>query len=149
MIRERLIATAAALMTLTYAAGCRLLQSGPSDQEVVAAVQKVPPAPPTVGPTYMAEIESVQVQERGPYNVDGKYWPVRVRVKGGAKIKLTNVFQLGVQGDPSKQKAEPLEFVEEARFTKDDFGQWRVSYHYDRQGPRWRRDESELSAGAR
>jgi hypothetical protein len=139
MASSRSIATVAGLLVVG-AAGCRLLQSGPSDQEVVAAVQKVPPAPPTVGPTYMAEIESVQVQERGPYNVDGKYWPVRVRVKGAAKIRVTNVFQLGLQGDPSKQKTEPLEFVEEARFTKDDFGGWRVSYGYDLR-PAWRLNE--------
>ena len=146
MARGPLIAVAGAL-TLTCAAGCRLLQSGPSDQQVAAAVEKSPPAPPTAGPTYLSELTSVQIEERGPYNSDGKYWPVRVRVKGGAKIKLTNPFQLGLLGDRTKEKAESVEFVEDARFTKDDFGNWRASYNYDPLGPRWRIDESDFSRG--
>jgi hypothetical protein len=137
MASSRRIATVAGLLVIG-AAGCRLLQSGPSDQEVVAAVKKSPPSPPTAGPTYLAQVESVQVQERGSYNSEGKYWPVRIRVKGGVKIKLTSVFQLGPVGDRAKEQVQPLEFVEEARFAKDDFGGWRVSYGYDRQGPRWR-----------
>lgn len=134
-------------LTLTCATGCRLLQSGPSDQEVAAAVEKAPPAPPTAGPTYLAEITSVQVEERGPYNSDGKYWPVRVRVKGGVKIKVTNAFQLGLLSGDAKRTSEPVEFVEEARFTKDDFGAWRVSYNYGTEGPRWRLDEFSPSKG--
>lgn len=137
MVSGRLVAVAGAL-TLTCAGGCRLLQRGPSDQEVAAAVEKSPPAPPTAGPTYLAELASIQVEQRGPYNSDGKYWPVRVRVKGGVKIKLTNAFQLGLLADRAKEKAESVEFVEEARFTKDDFGNWKVSYSYDPGGPRWR-----------
>jgi hypothetical protein len=146
MVGGRIIAIAAAL-TLTCAAGCRLLRPGPSDQEVAAAVEKSPPAPPTAGPTYLAELTSVQIEERGPYNSAGKYWPVRVRVKGGAKIKLINVFQLGILGDRAKEKPESMEFVEEARFRKDDFGAWRVSYNYDAEGPRWRLDEFSPSKG--
>jgi hypothetical protein len=148
MVRERMIAAAAAL-TLTCAAACRLLQSGPSDQEVVAAVQKAPPAPPTLGPTYLAQIESVQVQERGPYNDDGKYWPVRVRVKGGVKIRVTNAFQLGLVGEVAKEPPKPMDFVEGARFTKDDFGKWHVSYNYDAHGPKWRLDDRETSRTGR
>jgi hypothetical protein len=141
MVGERIIAIAAAV-TLTCAAGCRLLRPGPSDQEVAAAVEKSPPAPPTAGPTYLAELTSVQIEERGPYNSDGKYWPARVRVKGGVKIKLTNAFQLGLLGDRAKETAESVNFVEEARLSKDDFGKWRVSYTYDPSGPTWRFDES-------
>lgn len=148
MVRSRTFSVAGQLL-LTVAVGCRVFAPGPSDQEVTAAVKKSPPSPPTAGPTYVAQIESVQVQERGPYDADGKYWPVRVRVKGGLKIKATNVFQLGLLGDPAKQKPEPVEFVEEARFTKDDFGNWRVSYNYDRHGPRWRLDEAGASEDAR
>lgn len=146
MVRSRAFALAGQVL-ITVAVGCRAFAPGPSDLEVAAAVEKSPPSPPTAGPTYLAQVESVQIEERGPYNADGKYWPVRVRVKGGAKIKLTNVFQLGLLGDPTKQKPEPMDFVEEARFTKDDFGKWRVSYNYDRKGPRWRLDEVTASKG--
>ena len=62
-------------------------------------------------------------------------------MKGAAKIKLTNVFQLGLSGDARKEPATPVDFVEEARFTKDDFGNWRVSYAYEPGGPRWRLDD--------
>jgi hypothetical protein len=56
---------------------------GRRDKEVAAIA---------VGPTCLANIESVEVQERGRYNADGKYYcPVRARVKGGVKIKVTNV----------------------------------------------------------
>jgi hypothetical protein len=139
----------ACVLTLGSTVGCRLLDRGPSDQEITAAVQKSPPAPPTAGPTYLAELTSVQVEERAPYNSDGKYWPARIRVKGRVKIKVTNAFQLGLLGDPAKEKAEAVEFVEEARFTKDDFGGLRVSYAYDPQGPTWRLDSSAISRGAR
>jgi len=137
MERRRIIAVTVALM-LPGTAGCRLLQSGPSDQEVTAAVEKSPPSPPTAGPTYLAELTSVRIEERGPYNSDGKYWPVHVRVKGDVKIRLTNAFQLGVIGDRANEKPEPLEFAEEARLMKDDFGSWRVAYNYDLRGPKWR-----------
>lgn len=146
MVSGRLVAVVAAF-TLTWAEGCRLLQPGPSDQEVAAAVEKSPPAPPTAGPTYLAELTSVQVEQRGPYNSDGKYWPVRVRVKGWVKVKLTNAFQLGLLGGDAKKPSEPVEFVEEARFTNDDFGNWRVSYVYDVGGPRWRLSERASSRG--
>lgn len=143
MAKRRIKAVmAAGLLLLTCAIGCRILGSGPSDQEVIAAVKKSPPSPPTAGPTYLALIESVQVEERGPYNADSKYWPARVRVKGGVKIKLTHAFQLGLVGADAKERPSPVEFVEEAHLTEDDFGNWRVSYDYDPRGPMWRLHDS-------
>ena len=124
------------------APGCHVFKSGPSDEDVVATVRKSPPAPPTTRPTYLAQIESIELQERGRYNTDAKYWPVRVRVKGGAKVKLTNVLQLGLLGDPEKQPSKAVDFVEEARFAKDDFGNWRVSYGYEPTSARWRLEPS-------
>ena len=106
MSRFRLSAAGALGLLAVCTVGCHLFGSGPTDQEVVAAIKKSPPSPPTVGPTYLAEVESVEVQERGRYNADGKYWPVRVRVKGGAKIKVTNVLQLGLLGDPDEAATE-------------------------------------------
>lgn len=140
MARPRMIGLVGAL-ALTCATGCRLLQPGPSDQEVVAAVKKSPPAPPTIGPTYLTQIEVVEVQEHRPYNADGKYWPVRVRVKGAVKVKPTNPFQLGLLGDHAKEPPTPVDFVERADLTKDDFGNWRVLYDYDPHGPQWRLNE--------
>jgi hypothetical protein len=131
----------AGVLLLASALGCRLLESGPNDEQVIAAVRKSLPSPPTLGPTYLAEVVSVQVEERGRYNPDGRYWPVRVRIKGATRLKVTNVFQLALSGDPRKQPATPADFVEEARLTKDDFGGWRVSYSYDPSGPRWRLED--------
>lgn len=74
----------------------------------------------------------------GRYNDDGRYWPVRVRVKGNATIQITSPFQLALVGDPRKAPAEAVDFAEAARLTKDDFGKWSVSYNYDAAGPRWR-----------
>jgi hypothetical protein len=134
---------------LACTSGCRLLGSGPRDADVNAAVRRSPPSPPTAGPTYLAEIASVQVQERRRYNGDGQYWPVRVRVKGAAKIRLTNVFQPGLPADVQKEPATSVDFVEEAHFTKDDFGNWRVFYAYEPAGPRWRLDGRDTSRGDR
>ena len=61
------------------------------------------------------------------------------------KIKITNPFQLGLVADAQKASPEAVDFVEEARFTKDDYGNWRVSYAYDAAGPRWRLDDSRTS----
>ena len=58
-------------------------------------MRKSPPAPPTLGPTYLAQLEMVEGQQRGRSNSDG-CWPVRVHVKGGAKIELSNALQLGL-----------------------------------------------------
>jgi hypothetical protein len=140
MVDRRLIGLVAAL-TLTWVVGCRPLQRRPSDQEVVAAVEKSPPAPPTIGPTYLAQVEAVKVEEHGRYNSDGNYWPARVRVKGAVKIKPTSPFQLGVVRDHSKEPESPVDFLVDARFTRDDFGHWRVWYDYDPHGPRWRLSE--------
>jgi len=145
-MRRRIVLTGPLLLTVL---GCRAFERGPSEDVILAAVRSKPPAPPTVGPTYLADINSVEVQERGRYNAGGSYWPVRVRVKGSAKIKLTNVFQLGLLGDRAKEKAEPVDFVEEARFVQDDFARWRVTYSYTSDGPRWRLNEPERSPGAK
>jgi hypothetical protein len=130
---------AVAGFVLSAGLGCRAFDRGPSDADVVAAVRKVPPAPPTLGPTLLAEVDTVEVQERGDYHRDGGYWPVRVRVRGAARIKVTNAFQLGLADPQARAKTESVDFSEEGRFTRDDFGNWRVSYNYDGPGPGWRR----------
>lgn len=136
MLKHRRAAIACLLFTAVL--GCRGLGRGPSDEEVIAAVRKSPPAPPTLGPTYLVQIEAVEVQARGGYNRAGGYWPVRVRVKGGARIRVTNAFQLGIADDQARAKTEAVEFTEEGRFAKNESGVWRVSYAYDSEGPRWR-----------
>jgi hypothetical protein len=88
-------------------------------------------------------VTSVKVEERGRYNGDGKYWPVRVRVKGSAKSKLNPFLMLALADATRKEKPQPVEFMEEARFSKDDFGKWRVAYTYDPGGPAWRVAEAE------
>jgi hypothetical protein len=133
-------------LALASAAACGLLQSGPSDKEVTATVEKAPPAPPTLGPTILSEVTSVNVERRGRYSVDGKYWPVRVRVKGAARSKLSPFSMLALADAASKEKPQSVEFVEEARLAKDDFGEWRVSYNYDRAGPSWRFADGNTSA---
>ena len=137
---QRLIATLAGGLIVVSSLGCPSRGSGPTEQDVVVAVRKSPPSPPTPGTTYLAQIDSIEVQERGGYNTEGKYWSVRVRVTGRAKIKVTNLVQLGLMGNPEKHPSTAVDFLEEARFANDDFGHWRVSYNYDPQGPRWRLD---------
>ena len=138
----RLIAAVAAGLIVVSSFGCRAFGSGPTDQEVVVAVKKSPPSPPTAGATYLAKIASVEIQERGRYNTEGKYWPVRVRLQGGIKIKVTNLVQLGLMGNPENQMPKDVDFIEEARFARDDFGNWRVAYIYDPRGPKWRIDDA-------
>ena len=75
-------------------------------------------------------------------NGEGKYWPVRVRVKGSAKSKLSPFLMLALADAAKKEKPQPMDFVEEARLSKDDFGKWRVAYNYDPAGPIWRRADS-------
>jgi len=123
---------------LAMGMACRALERGPTDADVIAEIKRAPPAPPTLGPTYLASVDLVEVRERGRYRQDGGYWSFRVRVKGGARIKITNPFQVGLVDASAREKAEAVDFAEEAHFTKDDFGSWRVSYAYDPNGPRWR-----------
>ena len=125
-----------AVAGLPFAAvmGCRL-ERAPSDEEVITAVRN---SPPQLGPTYLAQVDVVEVQERGSYDRESRYWPIRVRVKGEARIKVTNPFRLGLLDDHSREKTEPVEFLEVARFMKADMGRWQVSYSYDAAGPRWR-----------
>lgn len=132
----------ACAVAIVLVAGCRVAGRGPGDEEVIALVTKTPPSPPTLGPTRLVQLAQVEIQERGTYNTDGKYWPIRVRVRGGARLKLTNVFQLGVIGDPDKLPLFTTDFVEEAHFKRDDFGKWRVVYAYDRGGAKWRLEEA-------
>jgi len=128
-------------LLLALSPGCRALERSPSDEEVVALVTHSPPAPPTLGPTYLAEVERVEIEARGDFDAGGRFWPVRVRVAGGARIKVTNAFQMGLLDDHSRAETQPVEFVEEARFSRNDFGDWDVAYDYS-SGPEWRRDGS-------
>ncbi len=63
---------------------------------------------------------------------------MRVRVKGSVKAKLTGLLLLALADAAAKEKPQPVEFVEEARLSKDDFGKRRVTYNYDVHGPSWR-----------
>jgi hypothetical protein len=129
---------------------CAQLRPIPRPHVVATAPGPPPPGgrhPGAHPPDPSPHVAAVEIEERGRYNGTGKYWPVRVRVKGGAKIKLTNPFQLGLVGDPRKTPPEAVEFAEEARFSRDDFGKWRVAYAYDPGGPRWRLADSGRSPG--
>jgi hypothetical protein len=144
----KLHGVAIAGLVFTAALGCRVLERGPSDEEVVAAVRKSPPAPPTLGPTYLEQVDAVEVSERGRFNPGDRSWPVRVRVRGSARIKVSSPFQLAVGDERSRTKAEPVEFVEEARFKRDGFGHWEAAYAYDPAGPRWRLEASRAGTKA-
>ncbi len=130
-------------LTLTGTAGCQLLHPPPSDQEVTAAVKESSPAPSTAGPTYLADLTSVQVEDRGLSNSDGKYWPIHVRLKGGVKINATPSswgFSMVTQTrrrSPWSSWRRPLR--------QENFGKWRVSYAYDPHAAKWRRDDRDGS----
>lgn len=145
----RIAAVIAGGLLLPWAPGCSFLERGPSDEEVSSAIRESPPSPPTLGPTFLADVASVEIQQRGAYNTDGRYWPVRVRIRGSVKIKIRNPFHLGLLADAGKAPAEGVDFLEEARFIRDDFGNWRVSYRYDPAGPSWRLRDSHESASGR
>lgn len=136
-MRTRDIVAVALTLTAALLSGCRPAE-GPTEADIVAAVTRNPPAPATAGPTYFAAIESIQVEARGPYNSTEHYWPVRVQVRGGVKVKPTNVFQLGLAAEDAKKPAVTVAFTEEAHLKRDDFGAWRASYDYDTKGPTWR-----------
>lgn len=139
MAKWRIAGVVASGLLLWFIPGCRFLEQGPSDEEIRAAVRKSPPSPPTLGPMVLTEVASVEIQQRGRYNSEGRYWPIRVRVSGRMSVKPTNLFQLGLVA-ARKASPEPVDFVEETRFTKDDYGNWRAFYNYDAAGPRWRLD---------
>ena len=146
MLIHRRIAVAGLLFTA--ALGCRPLERGPSDEQVIAVVRTSPPAPPTLGPTYLEQVDLVEVSERGRFNPQTGRWPVRVRVRGSARIKVSSPFQLGIGDERSRAKTEPVDFVEEARFKQDGFGRWQAEYAYDPAGPRWRLEASATSRKA-
>jgi hypothetical protein len=125
-------------MLLAAALGCRAFERGPSEEEVVVVVRASPPSPPTLGPTYLEQVDVVEVRERGRFNRDKRCWPVRVRVRGSARIKVSSPFQLGIGDERSRAKTEPVDFVQEARFKRDEFGRWQAEYAYDLAGPSWR-----------
>src|SRR4051812_21896161 len=60
------------------------------------------------------QLDLIEVQQRGSYNEEGKYWPVKVRVKGS--------FQREIIGN----KVDKTQFdqVGDFKFTKDDYGNW-------------------------
>lgn len=84
-----------------------------------------------------------------PFQRELGYWPVRVRVKGGVKSRLTGLQLLAPADGAAKEKPQPVEFVEEARLATDDFGKWRVSYNCDARGPIWRLGKPEAARAAR
>lgn len=145
MAKWQIAGVAASGLFLSVVPGCRLLERGPSDEEIRTTVRKSPPSPPTLGPTVLTDVGSVEIQQRGRYNMEGSYWPVRVRVRGNARIKVTNLFQFGLVADARNAPSETVDFEEEARLTKDDFGNWGVSYNYDAAGLRWRVDDRATS----
>jgi hypothetical protein len=142
MAKWRIAGVVAGGLILWFNPGCSILEGGPSDEQVREAVRKSPPSPPTLGPTVLTDVASIEIHERGRYNADGRYWPVRVRVRGGARIKVTSLFQFGLAADARNASPETVDFVEEARLAKDNFGNWGISYNYDPARPRWRVDDA-------
>ena len=64
------------------------------------------------------EIESIVVKQRGNFNEQEKYWPVKVQIKG--------TFQRELIGNRANEK---VTFDKEAdfRFSKDDYDNWKIS----------------------
>jgi hypothetical protein len=63
------------------------------------------------------EINLIEIKQRGNFNEQGKYWPVKVRVKG--------TCQRNVIGN----KVDKAEFDQtgDFKFLKDDYGNWKAS----------------------
>jgi hypothetical protein len=64
------------------------------------------------------EIESIEIKQRGDFNEQEKYWPVKAQVKGS--------FQREVIGNTVDNK---IAFDHEGnfRFSKDDYDNWKVT----------------------
>ena len=114
---------------------------------MIAAVEKAPPAPPTLGPTYLSEVTSVRVEQRGPVQLRRQVLARSRAREGWVEDQADERLSAGAPQGDTQKASEPVEFVEEARFTKDDFGNWRVSYDYDSQIARWRLGDRAASRG--
>lgn len=64
------------------------------------------------------EVDSIEIKQRGDFNEQEKYWPVKAQVKGS--------FQRQVAGNTVDSKTT---FDKEAnfRFSKDDYDKWKVT----------------------
>lgn len=64
------------------------------------------------------QVDSVEIKQRGNFNEQEKYWPIKAQVKGS--------FQREVIGNKVENK---ILFDREGdfRFTKDDYDSWKVS----------------------
>jgi|GEM_PF-2044988 hypothetical protein len=119
-LTQAILITAMAVASLTLLAGCA---SRPGNSEIEEAVKaslrdNVPIS--WVGNLMggkNARIGTIEIKERGTFNKDGKYWPVKIRVVGSAELN-----------DPFNQgKVSRFDQVAEFRFSKDDYGKWHAS----------------------
>lgn len=63
------------------------------------------------------EVESIEIKQRGEFNEQEKYWPVKAQVKGS--------FQREVVGNAVDKKI-PFDQEGNFRFSKDDYDNWKV-----------------------
>lgn len=87
------------IILVSHLAGCTGLSNPkPSDEEIRTAIMARGAWNPLVG---RIELESVQIEQLGNFNVEKKYWPVKARVT-------------------TKHQTAVLEY----QIFRDDFGKW-------------------------
>ena len=119
---RRLFAMLAIGVPFWCSSACQMFASVPTAEEVVGPSRRLHRHRRRLAPPTWPRSNPWGSRTAGHYSADGEYWPVRVRVKGGVKVKVTNVLQFGLIGDAERQSPKPVDFVEEGRFTKDDYG---------------------------
>lgn len=127
--RRHLTAVGMAVGAVTlFGLACTSPQGAPpTEAEILAAIRKSPPRPPTVGENRLVRVDAVVPIQRGAYNNDGRYWPVRVKLNG--LMQLTgSASALYLALAEEDRKPSPVEFVAEARLARNDYGEWAVQY---------------------
>lgn len=62
------------------------------------------------------EVEETEVKDKQPFNKEGNYWPIKVRVKGAYQLNF---------GDKVEQRIK-FEEVGDFRFSQNDQGKWQA-----------------------
>jgi hypothetical protein len=65
-----------------------------------------------------SNITSIKIIEWGDFNSDAKYWPVKVKVTGSAKLRVPF----------GKAEVRNFDEVGEFRFYKDDYEKWQSKF---------------------
>lgn len=110
---------------LVLATACSLsfsCSTGPSDDTVRSTIAESlrRQVPSTWSGSLLAcktaQIELIEIKQRGKFNKKAGYWPIKARVKGSCEVDL--VF---------KKEMKEFDQVGDFRLYQDDYGEWKAS----------------------